>query len=213
MSSVPTFEEPIVHSQEHAKFIPRVREVNEYDPGKQIRPNAGVCPILSAIHHYPELVSQIVEALRAGMQSPGLLATEKQFDAVGEERIVIFSLNKSLENFLIASVDQRFEDEDKRNHVLDFPPGETQSRSSVRKVVNRVGACRLIGTHTSHLTAVRSITDAALCEGRAIEVESMVTTRYDEVSYDLLISVDYEIPAERRGLLATLNQAGSGKIS
>ena len=79
--------------------------------------------------------------------------------------------------------------------------------------MNRVGASRLIRTDTSHLAAVRSITDSALREGSAIQVESMVTTRYDQVSDDFLIPVDDEIPAERGGFLATFDQASSGKIS
>lgn len=59
-----------------------------------------------------------------------------------------------------------------------------------------VCASGLVGPDTSNLTSIRRVSNSSLGEGRSIDVERVVTTRKNEISNDLFVSVHDEVASE-----------------
>ena len=172
-----------------------------------------VGPVLRAAQDHPELVSQVVEALHSRLQSPNLLSSQQQLDTVRQEGVVVFSLHETLENLLVACIDQSLQDQHERDHVFDFPPGESERRTARVEVMDRVGNGRLVWSDASDLTSVRRIAGSPLGEGRSIKVERVVTSGKNEISDELLVSVDNEVTSERSGFFAVLDKLGCRELA
>lgn len=59
-----------------------------------------------------------------------------------------------------------------------------------------VCASGLIRPNTSDLTSIGRVSNSSLGEGRSIDVERVVTTRENEISNDLFVSVHDEVASE-----------------
>jgi hypothetical protein len=202
--------ESLGHSQEHAKLVPGVREVDQNHSLEEERAHGDVAQVFGDVQDDSELLAEVIEALLSGMQPPGLLASEEQLDSIGEEGIVVFALDETFENLLVRRVYQRLEDEHERDHVLDLAPCKSDRRTPIGEVVDRVGAGGLVRSDTSDLAPVRRIRHTALGETGSVQVQRVVPAGDDEVPDELLVAVDDEVSAKRGGLLATLDHLGGG---
>lgn len=200
-------------AQQHTELVPGVGQVDEDDPLDQPASDALVLPILRHTEHDPKLASKVGQALLARLEAVGLEPSEKQLDSVGQERVVLLTLNEPLEDFEIGRVDERLEDEHERNHVLVLPPCEPKRCPAGREVVHRVGARRLVWSDTPDLRSKRRVPRTSLGEGRSEERDDVVSSGEDEESDELFVSVDEEVSSVRRRLLRVLDELlGRGRL-
>lgn len=78
--------------------------------------------------------------------------------------------------------------------------------------MDSIGTCGLVRANTSDLTSVGCISHTSFCERWSIQVKRVVTAGKNEVSNELLISVNDEISTERSGFFAVLDQFSRGEV-
>lgn len=199
------------HEKEHPKFVPRSRQVHQHNLSQKVSTNLDVTPVIGHIQHNPKLFSQVVQTLGTSVQTPGLLATQQQLHTVSQKSVVVLALDKAFEDLLVTRIDESLEDEHKRNHVLDLAPGKTERSTAVRQVVNSVGTRSLVRSDTSNLTAVGSVGSTTLGERRSVKVDRVVSSGNNEVSDDLLVTVDDKVTTERGRFFAVLDEFSGRK--
>lgn len=77
--------------------------------------------------------------------------------------------------------------------------------------MNSVGTRSLVRSDTSNLTAVGSVGSTTLGERRSVKVDRVVSSGNNEVSDDLLVTVDDKVTTERARFFAVLDELSGRK--
>lgn len=194
--------------QEHPELVPRRREVDKNHLFQQETSHLSVAPVVRASQDHSELVSKVIQTLHSRLQTPDLLSSQQQLDTVRQERVVVFSLHETLENFLVASINQPLKNKHEGNHVFDFAPSESKRGTTRVEVVDRVRHGRLVRSDTTDLASVCRISSSSFRERRSVQVERVMATGKNEVSDEFFVSVDNKVSSERGGFFAVLDKLG-----
>ena len=198
------------NSQQHPELIPRIRQMNQHHPFQQPSSDDLVRPILRHSQHDLELGPEVLQTLLPRPQPVVLEPSQQQLDSIRQERILGISLNQPFEDLEITRARQRLEDEHERDHELVLPPREPEGSSTGREVVKGVGDGGLILSNATDLGTEGGVTWTSFGEGGTKKGDDVVTTRENEVSDDLFVSVDDEVASEGSRLFVSGDESGGG---